>query len=591
MARPVRIGNFSGFLGDRFTALSEMLHGGEVDVVMGDYLAEATMAGVTSALRGDLEGQRAFYASPFLAQIEPELGFIADKGIKVVVNAGAFNPCGLAEALRGLIADHGLSLTVAYIDGDDVLATLPDMQHRGELRHLDTGGLLDVSDRRVVAANAYIGGWGITTALRAGADIVITGRVADASLVTGPAAWWHDWNLDDWDRVAGAVVAGHVIECGPQPSGGNFSGFLQVPDRVVLGFPVAEVAHDGSSVITKHPGAGGAVTVNTVTAQLLYEIQGVRYLNPDVIVHMDTVSVTQEGPDRVRVSGIVGSPAPLTTKIGIFAEHGYKSTFYGFVTGLDHEQKVALLEEQLRGIADSLQVSELRLRPLGRPVVDPASQWQATMAVFISAAAADKDTLQALHAGFMGLGLSSYPGWYADGSLNITARTEYLPGLMLQSTVSQVVHLPDGAAVEAPVVPGAEYHGQKQHPGATGIASARTEDEVTLPLGALVYARSSDKGANCDLGVWAADPTAANWLIRFLTTNRLRELLHEPADVTIERYELANLNGLAFVLRGHLGTSGASNLDVDTLGKALSEFLRARLVRVPADVAALATAI
>ncbi|MET0447076.1 MAG: acyclic terpene utilization AtuA family protein, partial [Aeromicrobium sp.] len=220
MTRPLRIGNFSGFLGDRFTALSEILHGGDVDVVMGDYLAEATMAGVSSMFRGQADAQQQFFASPFVDQIRPELGFIAEKGIKVVVNAGAFNPQGLADTLRTLIDEAGVSLVVAHVEGDDVRADLPILQASGDLLHLDTGEPLDVSDRTVVAANAYLGGWGVVEALRHGADIVVAGRVADASLVAGPAAWWHDWAIDGWDQLAGAVAAGHVIECGPQPSGG-----------------------------------------------------------------------------------------------------------------------------------------------------------------------------------------------------------------------------------------------------------------------------------------------------------------------------------------------------------------------------------
>ncbi|MET0715568.1 MAG: acyclic terpene utilization AtuA family protein [Mycetocola sp.] len=582
MARPVRIGNFSGFLGDRFTALAEILHGGDVDIVMGDYLAEATMAGVSSLFRGNLAGQQDFYAAPFLQQIEPELGFIAEKGVKVIVNAGAFNPRGLADALRVMIAEQGLDLSVAFIEGDDVLPVIPNLQTAGNLHHLDTGEPLDLSDQSLVAANAYLGGWGIVEALSAGSDIVIGGRISDASLVAGPAAWWHDWQLDDWDRLAGAVIAGHVIECGPQPSGGNFSGFESIPDRLVLGFPIAEIADDGSFVITKHEGTGGTVTVDTVTAQLLYEIQGVRYLNPDVVVHMDTIRVEQQGLNRVRVSGTTGSAASLTTKIGIFAEHGYKATFFGFVTGLQAQEKVAMLEGQLRGTVDHLGISELRIRPMGQPIDDPATQWEATMPVFISAAAETKESLQGLHAAFMGLGLSSYPGWYTDGSVNITGRTEYFPGLAPLDRLHHRVVLADGSVIDAPPVPAEAYLGQPHQDVSTVPTPVEQADDVRVPFGSIAYARSSDKGANSDLGVWTPIPEAAEWLTGFLTTERLRALLGEPDEVVIERYELPNLHGLTFVLRGHLGTSGASNLDADTLSKALSEFLRARIISVPA---------
>ena len=257
---------------NRFENLVQLRGADSRDVLCGDYLAELTMLILAKAQAKDPSGG---YARTFLTQMEQVLGTCLDRGIKVVANAGGLNPAGLAAALRELSARLGLTARVAHVEGDDL---------RGDLHAITP----PVGDIKPVSANAYLGAWGITEALHSGADVVVTGRVTDASLVVGPAAWWHGWERTDWDRLAGAVVAGHVIECGPQATGGNYAFLDEITDRRYPGFPIAEVAADGSSVITKHPG-GGAVSVDTVTAQLLYEIAGARYANPDVVCRFDTI--------------------------------------------------------------------------------------------------------------------------------------------------------------------------------------------------------------------------------------------------------------------------------------------------------------
>ncbi|BCB80378.1 hypothetical protein Pflav_067880 [Phytohabitans flavus] len=278
----IRIGNASGFYGDRSAAWREMLEGGPLDVLTGDYLAELTMLILG---RDRLKDPSLGYARTFLRQMEECLGLAAERGVRIVTNAGGLNPAGLATALRSLAARLGLSTSIGYVEGDA----------------LDRPGAL--------AANAYLGAFGIASCLTAGADVVVTGRVTDASLVVGPAIAHYGWTRDDLDALAGATVAGHVLECGAQATGGNFSFFTELPDGGRRpGFPIAEVHADGSAVITKHPGTGGAVTVETVTAQLVYEIAASAYPGPDVVTHLDTVRLAQEAPDRVRVTGTRGTP-------------------------------------------------------------------------------------------------------------------------------------------------------------------------------------------------------------------------------------------------------------------------------------------
>src|SRR5882757_7667515 len=269
----IRIGNCSGFYGDRFTAVREMLEGGPLDVLTGDYLAELTMLILA---RDKMKDPNTGYAKTFVRQMEDCLGLALDKNVRIVVNAGGVNPRGLATRLREVAERLGLPAKIAHVEGDDLTS------RAGEL---DLGTPL--------SANAYLGAWGIVECLNAGADVVVTGRVTDASVIVGPAAAHFDWSRTDYDEIAGAMVAGHVIECSTQATGGNYSLFTEIADLGRPGFPIAEIRRDGSSVITKHAGTGGAVTIDTVTSQLMYEIQGARYAGPDATVRIDTVEVSQ----------------------------------------------------------------------------------------------------------------------------------------------------------------------------------------------------------------------------------------------------------------------------------------------------------
>ncbi|MEV5714703.1 acyclic terpene utilization AtuA family protein [Amycolatopsis mediterranei] len=581
MARPVRIANFSGAMGDRFSAFEEAVQGDPVDVVIGDSMAEITMSMVVAGFHENREARRGFFSEFFLRQLRPQLPAVAEKGIKVVTNAGIYHPAGLAEAIRTEAAARGLSLKVAYVTGDDLTDTAKDLIADGQLNHLETGAPLEIDD--LLAVNAYLGGWGIKTALDEGADIVITGRVADASLVTGPAAWWHGWQRGDLDRIAGATAAAHIIECGPQATGGNFAGFTGLADNTLPGFPIAEVADDGSFVITKRAGDGGAVTVDTVTAQLMYEIQGPRYLNPDVTWHTDSITLAQDGPDRVRVTGARGSAASETTKAGVNFQRGYRGATWLFPTGLDVDAKIDVLKAQAERARQDHPVDELHFFVCGQPVPDPKDQWQATVAVQVAAAAADRTTVSGFLNQFLSYGLGSIPGFYIDMtqmySMGGQPRIDYWPGLVRQADLPHRVHLPDGRVLDiAPPPDTVVFTGQPATPASPAAAFGPTS---AVPFGQIVYARTGDKGANANLGVWAPDEAAWPWLAGFLTADRLRELLNCPEEVEIERYEQPNLHGISFVLRGYFPPSGSANLALDQIGKSLGEFLRARHVDVP----------
>jgi Acyclic terpene utilisation family protein AtuA len=603
---PVRIANCSGFYGDRVAAAREMLDqgSGPIDVLTGDYLAELTMLILWKARRKDPSRG---YAVTFLQQMEEVLGTCLERGVKIVANAGGLNPGGLAGQIGELAARLGLTARVAYITGDDLAPAIGDLQAAGhELANLDTGLPLAKADLPVVTANAYLGGWGIAAALDAGADIVICPRVTDASLVVGPAAWWHGWRRDDWDALAGAVAAGHIIECGPQATGGNYSFLDEITDRRYPGFPIAEVAADGSSVITKHDGTGGLVSVGTVTAQLLYEIGEPAYLNPDVVAHFDTLRVEQAGPHRVAVTGTRGSPPPDTLKVALNMLGGYRNTMTMVITGLDIEAKAEQATTLLFGLlggAESFEEADVRLLRFDRP--DAPTNEQATAHLRITVKDQDERKVgRAFSNVTFELALGGYAGFHTTTPPTAaSAFGVYWPALVPAAVVTQQVHLPDGtcreiphtsapagAAPSAPSAPSGPSVPAAIVPAAALPAAAVPSSSpaeigsgpsTEIPLGRLCGARSGDKGGNANVGLWAISPAAYTWLRRHLTTDRFKELLTEAADLQVDRYELPNLLALNFVVHGLLAPGVSGTARPDAQAKGLGEYLRSRVVTVP----------
>lgn len=594
--RPVRIANCSGFYGDRLSAAREMVDGGPIDFLTGDWLAELTMLILA---KSRLRDPQAGYARTFVTQMEQVMGDCLERGIKVVSNAGGLSPRGCAEAVAKVAERLGLSPAIAYVQGDDLVGRLADLSEAGmDLRHMDTGEPL--GDRQVLTANAYLGGWGIVEALERGADIVVTGRVTDAALAVGPAAWWHGWARNDFDRLAGSVVAGHVIECGAQATGGNYAFFSEIPGLEHPGFPIAEVSADGTSVITKHPGQGGAVTVGTVTAQLLYEIADPRYLNPDVTARFDTIRLQTDGPDRVRISGVIGEPPPDTTKVSVNFAGGWRSTTSLYLTGLDIEAKAALVEKALwscfpggRSYFDDTDVTLARTDK-----TDPETNEEASALLRITVKDADEHKVgRAFSAKVTELALASYPGLYGGGlSTSATAFGVFWPALVPASLVYQEVvlrgvkTLVEPTLVEPSLVEASAVGATG--PGAAGPSDAGPGEAATtghaatarVPLGIAFGARSGDKAGNANLGVWARSDLAYEWLAGYLSVERLKQLLPETAGLEVRRYELANLRAINFVLVGLLGDGVAASTRQDGQAKSLGEWLRARYADIPVAV-------
>ena len=577
----LRIANASGFYGDRFDAVAEMVRGGPIDVLTGDYLAELTMA-ILHKTRQKGRG----YVPTFLAQLEGVLGECLDRGIRVVTNAGGLDPRGLAAAVDELAARLGLHPRVAFVDGDDLTARLDELASAGEaLAHLDRGTPLGDARARVLTANAYLGGWGIKEALDRGADVVICGRVTDAALVVGPAASRFGWARDDWDRLAGAVAAGHILECGTQATGGNYAFFEEVPSFRAMGFPLAELREDGSFVITKHPGTGGLVSVGTVTAQLVYEIASPRYPSPDVTARFDSLQLEQEGPDRVLVTSARGEPPPPTTKVGLNLAGGFRNTVTLLLAGLDIEAKARLVEEELfhaLGGRDRFASAEVRL--VRRPAEDPRTNEDALGELRVRVTSPDPERVgRRFSSRVVELMLASVPGVTGTAPPGeATPFAVFWPAVIANAQVRQRVVLGGEELVVESVAGAAEAE-----MGAASAEVIEIESEgprVRVALGRLFGARSGDKGGNANLGVWARSEEAWAFLRGFLTSARLRELLPDAVGFPIDRYELPNLRALNFVVRGLLGEGVAASSRVDPQAKTLGEYLRARVIEVPAGL-------
>ncbi|MBW2229760.1 MAG: DUF1446 domain-containing protein [Deltaproteobacteria bacterium] len=580
MADPIRIANCSGFFGDRLSAAREMVEGGPIDVLTGDWLAELTMLILA---RTRAKRPNAGYAHTFVKQMEQVMGTCLEKGIKVVSNAGGLDPDSCAEAVAEAAGKLGLNPKIAYVRGDDLVSRMSDLIASDQLTHFETGEpIKDAS--AFLTANAYLGCWGIVDALEQGADIVITGRVTDAAVVCGPAAWHHGWSRSDWDALAGGVAAGHVIECGTQATGGNYSFFNEVPGMTRTGFPFAEVAADGSSVIGKHEGTGGEVSIGTVTSQLLYEIGGPEYYGPDVTTRFDTIQLEQIAPDRVRMHGIKGEPPPPTLKVCINRAGGFRNDMSTCLTGLDIEAKAKLIEaafwEACPYKPEDYQQVTTRLMRNDRP--DPETNEQAVAILKISVKDPVQDKVgRAFSNAMTELALATIPGFFGVGGGPGSGRAfgVYEPACVPAKIVPQEVVVLGGETHEiSSLIPSAKVSVEPA-PGPT--ATLPSGPTSRAPIGLVVGARSGDKGGNANLGVFARSDEAWCWIDEFLTLEKLRELLPEIAEMPLDRHRLPALRSLNFVVHGLLEEGVAASTRQDGQAKSLGEWLRARVVDVP----------
>ena len=581
----IKIANCSGFYGDKLSAAKDLVDGGPIDVLTGDYLAELTMAILfgQKMQRGEDKG----YVGTFLKQINQIAKSCKEKNIKIVSNAGGLNPKSMAIEIEKILKEQSIDMKVAYIDGDDLMPIISNLKKSGEeFKNIDKGKKLDESGYSPLTANAYLGAWGIKEALDKGADIVVCPRVTDAAVVIGPAAWKFNWKRDNYDALAGALAAGHIIECGCQATGGNYAFFKEVESFDNVGYPIAEIYEDGSFYVTKHPDTGGLVSTGTVTAQLLYEINSPAYVNPDVIAHFDTLKIEEVEKDKVYVSGCRGSSPPDKHKVCINLAGGFRNGMEIILTGLDIEDKAKVFTDALfNSVGGRKQFDDVSIQLHRTDKENPNSNEEAMASLLVSVKSKDQNLVGRLFsAKIIELALANIPGFFAQGGVKSSGPVIiYWPALVDSKHIKEKVHI-DGEEIE--VIPTSqleleEIYYQKEP---IKIKKIKKEDEKEIYFGEIYGTRSGDKGGCANLGVWAKNANSFAFLHDFLTVKKLKELLPDLNQYKIERFELANINSLNFYIHDILQDGVSSNDKKDGQAKSLGEYLRAKKVKVPQSI-------
>jgi len=594
MKKKIRIGNAGGYWGDDLDALRRQLTGGPLDYVTSDFLAEITMSILQKQRARD---HRLGYAVDFVDQIEECLPIIARTGTRVITNAGGVNPLGLGRRLAAMVAGMGLKLKIGVVYGDDITDRLHELTAAGEkFTNLETGEDFAVARGRVTAANIYFGAAPVVRALDMGCDVVVTGRVTDTGITLAPMIHEFGWRFDDWDRLAAGVVAGHIIECGCQASGGNLSDWRDVPHFHDIGYPIVEMESSGEFTVTKHPRTGGLVSEKTVKEQLVYEMgDPAAYISPDGVARFDTLSVTAKGPNRVRVAGVRGGPRTPTLKVSMAYADGWKASGDLLVSGPDVQAKC----EALAGIfwrRLGLEFEQTHTAVIGGGSVWPDSLYRGDPnEALLRFAVRDQDRarIEVFGKALPALILSGPSGLAVQGGRpRPSPVVAYWPALIDRGLVTpKVLALAAGG--------GEEFHecvesDQTQPAGAVPRTGPKPERRPRrrdwgkrkrkIRLREIAYARSGDKGDTCNIGVLARGPAAYDWLRGWLTPARVRRFFADIALGEVTRFELDNLLGLNFLLEQTLGGGGTVSLLVDPQGKTLSQALLEMEASVPAEI-------
>ena len=585
MSEVIKIANCSGFYGDNLSIAKKMVEGGPIDVLTGDYLAELTMTILYN--QKIKRGENLGYVGTFIKQFREVAKLCDDKKIKIVTNAGGLNPASMATEVENIIKELELDLKVAYIDGDDLMPRLDELSSSGEkLKNIDKNNDFFSYQKKPLTANAYLGAWGIKEALDNGADVVICPRVTDAAVVIGPAAWKFNWSRNDYDQLAGALAAGHVIECGVQATGGNYSFFKEVPSFKDIGYPIAEINEDGSFIITKHPNTGGLVSVGTVTAQLLYEIGSPAYVNPDVISHFDTLKIEQESKDRVFVSGCRGSSPPKDHKVCINLAGGFRNGTELLLTGLDIEEKAKLITETIfDSVGGKEQFDKVDIQLHRTDKENPESNEQAQAFLRIDVMSEDPDLVGRLFsAKIIELALANFPGWTGrNGVVPSGPYIEYWPALVDSKFIKEKVHF-DSKTMEVIPTSQLDFEEVFYQKEPVEVKKIVEKPDTEIFFGDLFGTRSGDKGGCANLGVWSKNPEAYGYLFNFLTIDKLKELLPDLKPFEIARFELPNILSLNFYIHGILQDGVSSSTRMDGQAKSLGEYLRAKKINVPKKI-------
>lgn len=586
MTKTIRIGGASGFWGDSTIATPQLLEGGRLDYLVFDYLAEITMSILARARAGD---PNLGYATDFVTvTMKQHLGAIARQGVKVISNAGGVNPLACARALEALIAQQGLSLKVAVVTGDDLLDRVPEIEGRG-ITEMFSGSSFP---KGLMSANAYLGGFPIAKALDEGADIVITGRGVDSAVTLGACIHAFGWTDDAFDRLAGASLAGHIIECGAQATGGTFTDWHMVEGWANIGYPIAEVSEDGSFTVSKAPGTGGVVLPATVGEQMLYEIGDPQaYILPDVVCDFSQVQITQAGPDLVSVSNAKGSAPTDTYKVSATYQDGHRLGLYLTIGGIDADLKAEkMAAEVLKRCREMLRArnqpdfTETSVEVLGAEAsYGPNRRVQRPREVVLKIAAKHEDpkALASLLREATSTGTSMSPGTTGMGG----NRPKPMPIVRLfsflfpKADLVQRVHIGDATWEVAARV--GKPLDRASLPRPVVADAMGSEPSVNVPLVALAWGRSGDKGNHANVGLMARKAEYLPHIRSALTPEAVAHHYRHILEGKVERFDLPGISGLNFLLQDVLGGGGTASLRNDPQGKAYAQMLLDFPVPVP----------
>lgn len=592
--KTLRIGGACGFWGDASIATAQLLAVDDLDVLVYDYLAEITLSIMA---RARLKDPAAGYAADFVtAALAPNLQRIAEGGVRVISNAGGMNPLACAAAVQRAIAEEGLSLTVAVVTGDDLLAVKSDLADRAIVEMFSGEPFPD--PETVLSINAYLGAFPIARALDLGADIVITGRCVDSALVLGPAIHSFGWSAGDLDALAGGSLAGHILECGPQATGGNFTDWHRIADGgATIGYPIADLAADGSFTVTKPQATGGLVCVGTVSEQLLYEIEDPQaYRLPDVICDFSDVRVTQAGPDRVHVTGARGVPASPDVKVSLTYRDGFRGGTLATFVGLDAERKARTFAEAsfvrarrtlaLRNAPDFTETSIEILGADSQFGANRRTDAPREVVAKIAARHADEAGIAALLREATGLGLSAPPG--LSGFAGTRPRPS--PVVRLFSFALPKAGLPVTVTIgdrqiehrETEPSPQGDAHPPDRPPQPAPVPAGPS---AKVPLVRLAWGRSGDKGNRANIGIIARQPDYLPVLWQVLTEAFVARCFAHFLRGPVERYLLPGPHAINFVLNDALGGGGIASLRNDPQGKAYAQILLAQEIQIPKSLA------
>jgi len=591
--RKIRIGNAGGYWGDDLTALKRQLSGGPLDYITMDFLAEITMSILQ---RQKKQNPDLGYAVDFLTQLDECLPLIVRKKVTVVSNAGGINPIGMGRKIIDMARRKKLNIKVGVVYGDDIVNHLYELTAAGErFTNMETGEDFFKVRSRISSANIYLGAEPVVKALEAGCQIIVTGRVTDTGLTLAPMIHEFGWAMDDWDKMAAGIVAGHIIECGAQASGGNISDWAEIKSFHNIGYPIIEMEPSGEFVVTKHSGTGGIISEKTVKEQLVYEMgDPSNYISPDGVARFDTIRLKSDGKDRVRVYGVKGKPEPDHLKVSMSYEDGWKANGAVLVSGPNTEKKAKIIADVLWNKLNH-KYEATRTDLLGFGSIWPESLRSCESSeILLRFAVRDHDLEKVKDFGkaLSTLILSGPAGMAVTtgGRPRPSLVVAYWPALMHRSRVKARVLIIDTKGdedfheisfpVRVQVLPPRD----KAAPVKRRKSRVATGKVQTVKLSRICYARSGDKGDTCNIGVLARTPQIYDWLVGHLTADKVKRFFKGITLGKVIRYELDNLHGLNFLLERTLGGGGTKSLMIDPQGKTLAQALLQMEVDVPATL-------